>query len=137
MVRCAKQGLHKVAMRTVNTYVDNLAVDHFNVFVIEELWVSFGIGAHFRHLLIHIIANSLCVKAIPLMLFHSLTGCDTVSSFLRRGKRSARLAWITCAAVTDSFLTLSSQTQKIESAALSQIEMSIIVMYSMSSYRYR
>ena len=129
VAHCANQGLHKVAI-TVDTDLVVLIVGHFNVLGIEELWVSFGTGAHFRHLPIHAILNSLGVKAVPLMLFHSLTGCDTVSRFLGRGKRSAWLAWIACSAVTDSFLTLASQLQEIESAALSQIAWFIIVMYS-------
>ena len=112
LAHCAKQGLHEVAIRTVDTYVVILAVGHFNVSGIEELWVSFGTGAHFCHLPIHAFASILGVKAIPLMLFHSLTGCATATSIPGCGNRSAWLTWIACPA----FPKLSPQPQLIESA---------------------
>ncbi len=52
---CARQALRKVVIRTVNTEYDvvALAIEHFPALRLEELWVSFGVGTHFRQIAIH------------------------------------------------------------------------------------
>ena len=56
----------------------------------QELWVAFGTGQHFRYVPIHEIAVSLGPqKSQALLIFHAYTGCDTVSSFSTRSKKSA------------------------------------------------
>jgi hypothetical protein len=131
VAHCAKQGLRKVAILTVDTDVVVLAVAHFHAIPVDELWVSFGVGNHFRHFAIHAIANNLKrEKSKALLLFHALSGCDTVSSFLGRGKKSAWLAWDACPAVTDTFIGLSSEPEEINPQALKEIERFIIVMYN-------
>jgi hypothetical protein len=47
--------------------------------------------------------RSLCLPA-----FHALSGCDTVSSFFGKGKRSAWQAWQACPGLTSALLELSS-----------------------------
>ncbi len=49
------------------------------------------------------------VNEKALMFFHAISGCDTVSSYLGRGKKSAWLAWSSCPSVTYAFLDLSLQ----------------------------
>ena len=44
-----------------------------------------------------------------MMFLHAINGCDTVSSFLGYGKKSAWLAWNSYPSVTDAFLDLSLQ----------------------------
>jgi len=128
--RCVKQGLKKVSIPTVDTDVVILAVGHYHALGIDELLVSFGFGKHFRHIPIHAIANNIGMKANALMFFHAISGCDTVSSFLGHGKKSAWLAWTVCPAVTEAFLALSSQPEEVDSQTLNDIERFIVVMYS-------
>ena len=70
------------------------------------------------------------VNEKALMFFHAVSGCDTVSSFIGRGKKSAWLAWSSCPSVTDAFLDLSLQPVDVSSETLYNIERFIVVMYS-------
>ena len=45
---CARQGLHKLVIRTVDTYVVVLAIGHFLALRLDELWVRCGVGTRFR-----------------------------------------------------------------------------------------
>ena len=64
-----------------------------------ELWVALGTGKHFRYLAAHKMAIALGrKKAQVLSLFHALTGCGTVSSFVGQGKNS--MVNLECATTT-------------------------------------
>ena len=53
-----------------------------------ELWLAFGTNKYFCYLSAHKITNTLGPeKSRALTMFHALTGCDTVSSFV--GKKTA------------------------------------------------
>ena len=109
----ARQGLRKVIIRTVDTDVVVLAIGHFLALRLDELWVSFAVGTHFRQIAIHEIVKNINEKA--LMLFHANSRCDTVSSYLCRGKKSAWLAGHSCPSVTDAFLDLPLQPVDVSS----------------------
>ena len=83
---------------------------------------------HFRQIAIHEIVKSVNEKA--LMFFHAISGCDTVSSFLGRGKKSAWLAWSSFPSVRYAFLDLSMQPTCVNSDTLEKIERFIVIMYS-------
>lgn len=63
-------------------------------------------------------------------MFHALTGCDTVSYFLGRGKKSAWEAWHACPMVTDAFLELMSRPEAVSEDMLHAVERFVILMYS-------
>ena len=67
-----------------------IALRHFSSFDIDELWVEFGVGKFRRFFPIHkyadMMGNNLCRS---LTFWHALTGCDTVSSFNGKGKKTA------------------------------------------------
>ncbi len=93
-----------------------LAIEHFPALLLDELWVSFGVGAHFRQIAIHEIVKNVNEKAM--MFLHAINECDTVSSFLGCGKKSAWLAWSSCPSVTDAFLDISLQPVDLSSKTL-------------------
>ena len=96
-----RQGYSKVAIRTVYTDVI-LAVTAAGRLDIDELWVAFATGKNFRFLAGHEMAVALGPnKCRGLPFFHALTGCDTVSSFGGRGKKTAWETWKACDEVTD------------------------------------
>ncbi len=79
-----------MSIRTVDTDVVVLAVASAQRLNIPELWIAFGAGKHFRFLACHEIARTLGPdRCIALPMFHALTGCDTVSCFSGRGKKTA------------------------------------------------
>lgn len=85
----SQSGYRKILLRTVDTDVVVLAVSRVQDLSVDEIWIAFGTGKHFRYLPIHSIAEQLepqRSKALP--MFHSITGCDTVSFFSGRGKTS-------------------------------------------------
>ena len=75
-------SMNKILMRTVDT--DVLILDE------EELWIAFEVGKQLRYLSVHKIASSLNTEQCEgLPFFHALTGCDTVSLFSGKGKKTA------------------------------------------------
>ena len=98
---------------------------------LKKLWVEFGRSANFRIIPIHDLAEALGLeKSRVLLYFHAFTGCDTVSSFRWRGKKSAWSAWIAYPAVTNVFISLLSQPAEITPEILQEIERFVIIMYS-------
>ena len=83
---------------------------------LDELWISFGVGAHFQQIAIHEIVKNVNEKAF--MFIHAISGYDTVSSYLGRGKKSAWLAWSSFPSATDAFLDLSLKPVDVSSETL-------------------
>ncbi len=103
-----KQGYTKVSVRTVDTDVVVLAVTAAQRLNIDELWVAFATGRSFRFLAAHEIAKTLGPnKCRALPFFHAFTGCDTVSCFGGRGKKTAWETWKSDDGVTAAFGALS------------------------------
>jgi len=66
-----------------------------------ELWVGFDTGIHLYYIAAHKIARKLnpqVSSALP--FFHAFTGCDTVSCFYGKGKKTAMDTWKCFPAVT-------------------------------------
>ena len=63
---------------------------------INELWIiAFGTGTSSRYLAVHEIASRLGPeKARSLPVFHAFTGCDNVSCFSGKGKKTAWITWV-------------------------------------------
>ena len=69
-----------------------------------NIWVAFGTGKNFTHYHINDIATTIgAEKSVSLPVFHSFTGCDTVSAFYGKAKASAWTAWKCFPEVTEAF----------------------------------
>ena len=98
---------------------------------LQELWIAFGLGNHFRYLPIHKITTSLTqqqCEALP--FFHAVTGCDTVSNFVGKGKKTAFQAWKSNPEVTEIFRVLSSPQDTVYEEECHALERFVVVMYS-------
>ena len=128
-------GHEKLLIRTVDTDVVVLAVSVMQALGEQvELWVAFGTGKHFRYLAAHKVANRLGPKkAVALPMFHALTGCDTVSSFVGYGKKTAWSTWNTLPQLTDALLKLSCAPSKIPEDVMLIIERFVILLYDKTS----
>ena len=62
VAHCARQGLRKLVIRTVDTDVVVLAIGHSPALRLDEIWVSFGVGTHFRQIAIHEIVKNVNEK---------------------------------------------------------------------------
>ena len=99
-----QKGCKKVTIRTVDTDVVVLAVASFSKIAPDELWVAFGVGSRFRYIAIHKMVTTMNpTQCLTLPVFHAFTGCDTVSSFAGRGKKTAWVTWKSFPEVTDAF----------------------------------
>ena len=73
-----------------DTGVVVIAVAHFFLLDLEELWVRHGAGNKTRFVAIQELAGALEeVKARAVLFFHAFTGCDQVSYLAGTGKKTA------------------------------------------------
>ena len=61
---------------------------------------------------------------------HAISECDTVSSFLSKGKEFAWSAWNVCPVVIGASTTLSSQPEDVDPQSMTEIHRFITIMYS-------
>ena len=130
-----QQGHNKVSIRTVDTDVVVLAITSAQRLNISKLWVAFDAGKSFQFLPTHEIARALgpdwCV-ALP--MFHAFTGCDTVSSFGGRGKRTAWDTWKAYKDVTPAFCALAARpTPQTIEEWLGPLEQFVVLLYDRTS----
>ena len=85
----ASNGYKRLKIRSDDTDVV-LAIAIANTLPADEVWVTYGTGKNVHPA--HTVATSLDQKASVLLMFHALTGCDTVSFF---GGRLKKTAWDT------------------------------------------
>ena len=129
----AQQGHSKAFIRTVDSAVVVIAVGHFGSLGVMELWISFGTGKAFQHIPVHEITHTLGPeKSLSCPLFHSFTGCDTTSSFLGIGKKTAWAAWQAYPDLTETLLTLSDDPTllTLDYIHMARLEYWTVVMYS-------
>ena len=72
------------------------------------IWVEFGQGQSVRWLPIHdMVVNLSPEKSSGMLFFHAFTGCDVVSAFRGKGKKTAWQAWDVFPEVSPVFTKLS------------------------------
>lgn len=103
----ANTNFLRLMLRTVDTDDVILAVSTAVLLENFQMCIAFGTGKHLRYIPAHEIARSLGEeKARALSMFHAFTGCDTVSSFNGRGKKTASDTWKLFDAITPVFAQL-------------------------------
>ena len=131
-----KCGHRKIAIRTVDTDVVVLAVWVVQEChgLIDELWLAFGTGKKFRYIAAHELYASLGPeKSRSLPVFHAITGCDTVSAFAGRGKKTAWAVWDAFPEITDAFLFLASAPKEVSVNTMEVIERFVVLFYDRTS----
>jgi hypothetical protein len=100
----SRNGMDRVKVVTVDTDVVVIALCVFPLLALSELWIEIGTGQHRRWLPIHkyaaLLGEETC-SAIP--FWFSVTGCDTVSMFAGRGKKTCWNVWKSNPEVTSVF----------------------------------
>jgi len=129
-----QKGCKKVTIRTVDTDVVILAVALFSKIAPDELWIAFGVGSSFRYIAVHeMVASMKKTQCQTLPVFHAFTGCDTVSAFAGRGKKTTWETWKSFAEVTDAFSDLLSMPSEVSARSLSLLERFVVLMYDRNS----
>ena len=72
-------------------------------------------------------------KAKGMLFFHAFTGCDTVSAFRNKGKKTAWQTWDICPKASPVFSKLSQYPLTVEEGDLQILEKFVILMYDRSS----
>ncbi|KAL9951067.1 hypothetical protein ACROYT_G043662 [Oculina patagonica] len=132
-----QEGHRKIVLQTVNTDVLVLATALAGRLQEQqvEVWVSMGTASHLRYIAALEISNSLGLnisKSLP--VFHAFTGCDTVSFFTRRGKKTAFTVWKSYPAITDAFLQLpTTPAPLVSEACMAHLEWFVILLYDRTS----
>ena len=131
VIDASLHGYRRIKIRSNDTDVVVLAVFIAPLLQLDELWVSHGSCKQIRNLPAHTIASSLGrQKARVLPMFHGLTGCDTVSFFSGRGKKTAWEVWkVYSAELTPILEALMMMPEDIDDACMSVIERFVILMY--------
>ena len=98
---------------------------------LEELWVEFGVGVNRNWIAVHRLVHSLSLpKCGAFPSWYALTGCDTVSSFHGKEKKSAWETWKCYPEATEVFLALSNPADGVlPGNSISAIERFICPMY--------
>ena len=98
------------------------------------MWTTFGQGASTRWIPIHEIVMTLgSEKTSGMPFFHTFSGCDTVSAFCGKGKKSTWQTWIVFDNVSGTFTKLSQCPRTVDDHDLQILERFVIIMYDRSS----
>jgi len=129
-----QKGCKKVTIRTVDTDVVILAVASFSKIAPDELWIAFGVGSSFRYIAVHeMVAAMNQTQCLTLPVFHAFTGCDTVSAFAGRGKKTAWETWKSFPEVNDAFSELLTMPSEVSERSMSLLERFVVLMYDRTS----
>ena len=130
-----RNGLKKIMVRSVDTDVVVIAISIIHKVDLCEPWIAFGTGKSFRYISVHGIARQLGhAKSQGLLFFHAFTGCDQVSSFANRGKKTAWETWSVMDSGTETFEVLSAFTDQDTLIRLRpQIEWFVILLFDRRS----
>ena len=130
----------KILLRTVDTDVLILAIafveklQEFQGNQTIEPWVGFGTGAHLHYIAAHDISSKLkpqVPKALPFC--HAFTGCDTVSCFYGKGKKTAIDTWNSPPEVTSAFLLLGNTPPVVDDTCMAILERFVVLLYDRTS----
>lgn len=126
-------GYRHLTIISSDTDVVVLAISVFSDLQIDTLWLAFGKGKYFRWIPVHDISKSLGPRSKALPFFHAFTGCDTVSAFVGKGKKSAWQAWNVFEAATEVFRSLGTAKDTIMDSEMDILEQFVVIMYDRSS----
>ena len=131
----ARCGLEHIMLRTVDTDVLVISVGCMDKLNVKSLWIAFGTGKQFRYIAVHELSRSLGPhKSRVLPLFHAITGCDTVSSFAGRGKKTAFDTWSSFPQLTSALLDLTAKPSLVNSPTILPIvERYVVLLYDRTS----
>ena len=133
----AKEGYKSVLVDANDTDIVVIAISmmpSLTAIGLQEMWVRFGKGEHTRWIPIHdLVSNLGPEKSKGMLFFHAFTGCDVVSSFNGKGKKTALQTWNVFNEVSATFAKLSLSPSEIEESDLQVLEKYVILMYDRSS----
>ena len=133
----AREGYKSLLVDANDTDIVVLAISLMSSLTalgLKEMWVRFGKGEHTRWIPIHDLVSTLGPqKSKGMLFFHAFTGCDVVSGFNGKGKKTAWQTWNVFNEVSATFAKLSHNPSEIEESDLQTLEKYVVLMYDRSS----
>ena len=133
-----QEGNKSILIRTVDTDVVVILLgkysDILSTYPDTEIWIRLGTGTSLQNIHLRSVYEKLGVdisKGLP--FFHSFTGCDTVSSFKGKAKKSAWVTWKAFTTATDVFKSLTQNPftdLQENSDSFKQLQKFVVQMYS-------
>jgi len=100
----------------------------FNEIKLEELWLAFELNLNFfRYIPIHGNMDPRVCTILP--MFHAFTGCNTVSTFCGRGKKTAWNKWEVYPEVIKAFEEFPMMQIEISNTAMETLEQFFVLLY--------
>jgi len=132
------QGNHSVIIKANDTDVVVIAIHAMKLLKemgLEKLWISYGQGIHTCWIPIHeVVENIGPAKVSGILFFHAFTGCDVVSAFRGKGKKTAWQTWdVSDDVVNQTFTELSQNPSTFDERHLISLERFVVAMYDRSS----
>ena len=101
---------------------------------LEKLWIAFGKETHLRWIPTNDIVSTIDPEKTSGILFlHAISGCDVVSAFHGKGKRSAWQTWSVCNEVSSVFKQLNKYPPTLKNDDFEILEKFVIIIYDWSS----
>ena len=123
-------GCKEVTICCTDTDVVVLAVATFQQLGLEKFWIGFWRNKDFMiYMYMYDISNDLGIRTVGLSFFHAFTGCDTVSAFRGKGKRSAWQTWEVFPDATDVFTRLRKRPHSLLETDIEIIEAFVCIIY--------
>lgn len=133
----AMEGITTLVIKANDTDVVAIGISTLPVLQalgLQQMWIDFGQGSSARWIPIHDIASAIgAEKVAGMSFFHAFTGCDVVSAFRGRGKKSAWQTWSVCEDVTTTFARLSQKPAAVDDDDLQILEKFVVALYDRSS----
>ena len=92
-----------------------------------------GQGQYLRWVPVDDLCCTLVEKIKGMFFFHAFTGCDVVSAFHGKGKKSAWQTWDVCDEASGVFIKLSQYPPVLDDENLKTLEKFVVMMYDRSS----
>ena len=132
-----REGRHTIIVKASDTDVLVIALAILPELIevgLERMWLAYGQGMLMRYIPIHELALSIGPeKSSGILFFHAFTGCDVVSAFRGKGKKTAWQTWNVCAEASDVFSKLSQNPPSVEESDMKILEKFVVLMYDRSS----
>jgi hypothetical protein len=126
-------GSKSINIVSSDTDVVVIGVAVFDDLNVDHLWMTFGKGKDLRWIPIHDSVRSLGPRSKALPFFRAFTGCDTVSTFVGKGKKTAWQAWSVFENATEVFHCLSSPCDNLTQSEVGVLEEFAVIVYDRSS----
>ena len=127
----SRQDMNDITVHTVDTDVVVLAITFCGKHPDMELKVAVGSSVRLRYYNARVIQSIIGTdRALSLLFFYSLTGCDTVSFIHRKTKANAFSLWETMPNITEAFTRAMKNPEQIHENDFSLIESYFVRLYS-------